>query len=145
MNIIIRSACIEDIDLLIELGKNDISFNISKRVLFYERDEILEWIRNPQNNILYVAYHEKTLVGFYFCKMMSYRWAMLDNFYVIPEMRRNKIGQMMFDRLKDILQQRVVECLTTIIEPKRFFVESFLRLNEFKSSKSYNWYECQLL
>ena len=135
----------EDIDLLLELGKNDLSFNISKRAQFYERDELLEWIRNPQNNILCVACHENTLVGFFFCKIMSYHWAMLDNFYVIPEMRRNKIGQMMFDKLKDILQQRVIEYLTTVIEPKRFFVESFLRLNNFKATRSYNWYTCQLL
>lgn len=141
MSVIIRDATIEDIDILLELGKNDGSFSVSKKVQFYERDELIEWVRNPKSNILCVAYQENILVGFFFCKIMSYHWAMLDTLYVIPEVRKNQVGQRMLDELMSRLQLRAIEYVTTLLEPRKFLVESFLRMNDFDLAKSYNWYE----
>ena len=46
---------------------------------------VLSHRHGTPNNILGVAEHNDAIVGFFFCKVMSSHWAMLDNFYLLPE------------------------------------------------------------
>jgi hypothetical protein len=85
--LIVRDAVPEDVSEIYALGRSDAAFRVSEAIHFYEERELSEWIARPEENILCVALSGSEIIGFCFCKVMSYHWAMLDNFYVKPGSR----------------------------------------------------------
>lgn len=141
MAIVVRDAREKDIDAIYTLGSSDTVFQVSKHIPFYEREELTEWINNPKDNILCVADDNGNVIGFFFCKVMSWHWAMLDNFYCVPSFRNGKISSLMTDALIQRLRQRKVLYLSTLVEEGRISLGRFLRRQGFSMSKRYEWYE----
>lgn len=141
MEIVIRDALVEDVDSIYRLGRSDGAFTVSDNIPFYERQELVEWIASPKDNILCVALQESSVVGFFFCKVMSYHWAMLDNFYVASDVRNGRVGRLMFEALLSRLRQKRIVYLTTLVETGRGSLERLLRRQGFRFSRSYGWHE----
>jgi GNAT superfamily N-acetyltransferase len=141
MEVVIRDALLDDVDAVYRLGRSDRAFTVSEEIPFYERSELVEWIQSPDDNMLCVALRDGCLVGFFFCKVMSAHWAMLDNFYVVSDTRSGRVGRLLFDTLTSRLRQRGVVYLTTLVETGRVSLERLLRQEGFRLSKSYNWHE----
>lgn len=144
MEVVIRDALAADIDAIYLLGRSDGAFTVSEKIPFYERQELVEWIASPKDNILCVALQDSRVVGFFFCKVMSYHWAMLDNFYVTSDVRDGRVGRLMFEALTSRLRQKRIVYITTLVEKGRGSLERLLRRQGFRFSKSYNWHECFL-
>ena len=141
MAVTIRNASVTDIDAINSLGHSDSMFHVSERIHFYEYEELKEWIQNPRENILCVADLDGEMVGFFFCKIMSWHWAMLDNFYSVPTARDGRIGSLMFDSLISQLKERKIHYLTTLVEDGRIALSRYLRQKGFRASKKYEWHE----
>lgn len=140
----IRSARPNDAFQIRTLGTADPAFKVSDRILFYEHEELIEWALTPKDNILLVLeeHAEGEIIGFLYCKVMSYHWAMLDNSYVLPQHRGKKLGKLLYDTLLAELRARHIVYLTTLIEPGNPAAERIPR--EFKQAKAYGWYEAWL-
>jgi GNAT superfamily N-acetyltransferase len=141
MSLEVRPARAEDADAIRALGLGDPAFAVSERIPFYEREELLEWAADPAANLLFVAESEGEVAGFFFCKVISYHWAMLDNFYVKANKRGSGVATALHSALVAELRQRGIVYLSTLVscdDPK--LVETLRHLG-FSTSKAYHWYE----
>jgi GNAT superfamily N-acetyltransferase len=141
MAIVVRDARPSDVEALYAFGRSNLAFRVSERIPFYERDELAEWIASPRDNLLCVAVADTDIVGFFYCKVMSHHWAMLDNFYAIPGASKDGTGQLMFATLCARLRQRGISYLTVLIETGRDALSRLLVRQGFSCAKTYGWYE----
>ena len=141
MALVFREAKLTDVDSIFECGSNVNSFRVSERIKFYEVEELSEWVIDKKNNILGVAEHNDAIVGFFFCKVMSSHWAMLDNFYLLPDFRVNKNGEDMFLFLKGELCQKKIKYLSILVETDKNVLIRYARLLGFSVSNKYQWLE----
>ena len=141
MTVLVRRAIPADIDTLCALGKGEPAFSVSEKIRFYERKELEEWIADPEGNLLLVLDDEDVITGFLFCKIMSYHWAYLDNFYVRPGYRRHGQGMSLMQALLDLLREKKIVYLSTLVEEKDTFLAQYLGMSGFVSEKTYVWLE----
>jgi GNAT superfamily N-acetyltransferase len=141
MAITVREARLEDAEALYALGRSDTAFVVSDRIPFYEKQELEEWIAHPHENVLCVAECGSTLVGFFYCKIMSCHWALLDNFYIAPNTRDGVAGSVLLRALVARLKQRGIDYLTTLVEHDRVALARLMTKYGFRPSKRYDWYE----
>ena len=142
MAVVVRDALEQDVDALYALGLSDKDFSVSERIPFYEREELSEWIENPSDNMLCVVdAGSGQIAGFFFCKVMSYHWAVLDNFYIAPEFRDGVVGSALLNELVSRLKARKIVYLSALVERDRAALARLMRSHGFSRSKSYDWYE----
>jgi GNAT superfamily N-acetyltransferase len=141
VSVTVRDATSSDVADILRLGHGDHWFEVSGNIRFYEEAELREWIAHPIDNILVVAEVDGSIVGFFFCKVMSWHWAMLDNFYITPNARDGRTSSQLFKALLDRLQTRRIKYLTSLIEVGRPSLRRFLRMNGFHATKDYEWHE----
>ncbi len=140
----VRDAGPEDVDAIVALGRGDEAFRVSEGIQFYEREELVEWVGSPRENILCVAVRGREVVGFLYCKVMSWHWAMLDNFYATPAVRGSGVGALMLEALLERLRRRGVAYLTTLVEVGRDTLAGRLEAWGFGRARSYDWFELLL-
>ncbi len=141
MALTVRDAQLEDLPEIYALGRSDPAFRVSEVIPFYEESELMEWISRPQENVLCVVLSETGIAGFCFCKVISYHWAMLDNFYVRRECRGGQAGPMLFAELVRRLRDRKISYVSTLIQRDRSALARLTRRYGFRHANSYEWYE----
>lgn len=141
MQIDIRTMRREDIDEVVTAGHSDSAFAVSSTIRFYERAELDEWIDCPTANILLVADSREAICGFLYCKLMSYHWALLDNFYVFPAFRNTGIGEALMKGLLEQLQERNIPYLTTLSAVDEPAVGRYIQRFGFQATRTYKWNE----
>jgi GNAT superfamily N-acetyltransferase len=141
MEVTVRDAIATDIDAIYSLGRSDKNFAVSEQIPFYEKEELQEWVDSPRDNILCVAESESTVVGFFFCKVMSCHWAILDNFYIAKEHRGDGGGWILLGALFTRLRARNIVYLTTLVEHDRTQLHELTKHYGFQQAKSYDWFE----
>lgn len=137
----VRPARTEDATAIRALGLSDSAFRVSERIAFYELEELVEWAESPRDNLLFVADADGELTGFFFCKIMSQHWAMLDNFYVVPTRRSTRTVSKLRDALLDALRDRGIVYLSTLAAREDAALQRTLEHFGFQHSKSYEWLE----
>ncbi|HEV7394964.1 MAG TPA: GNAT family N-acetyltransferase [Pyrinomonadaceae bacterium] len=135
----IRRAVNTDAAMIFELHKHDEAFEVSEDVRFYELDELLSWIESPNENIVLVAETSGKLVGFLFCKVMSWHWAALDNFYIAPAFRGSFALIRLMDELRSILSEKGIYYLSTLVRSDDRKLLEICEKYGFKSEHSYVW------
>lgn len=136
---LIRRATVFDVDAIMELGQ-DPCFSVSDEIHFYERKELLEWCVKTFDNILCVAEVDKKIIGFYYCKIFSYHWAMLDNFYVLPEYRGQQVSEMMLTTLKNLLKSKQIQYLSILVDSADLKLLNQMKHRGFTlANKEYQW------
>ena len=135
---LIRRATVSDIDSIMTLGQ-DPCFNVSNSIPFYEKKELTEWCVKNFDNILCVAEENSKIVGFYYCKVYSYHWATLDNFYVLPEYRGRQISEMMLTTLKNLLRSKQIKYLSILVDTEDIKLIEQMTRRGFSAAKSYKW------
>ena len=141
MSIIVRDAAPADIPALLDMGHGDNAFTVSERIRFYEKPELEEWIASPATNILLVADSTDGIAGFLFCKVMSYHWAMLDNFYVRPMFRGHQYDVPMMRELLNRLHRQGLSYLTTLTAIEHPALARYLKRFGFRKAAVYQWNE----
>ena len=141
MKPMVREAALADVDMICQFGTADIAFAVSEKIRFYERQEIEEWIATRGDNLLLVVEYDAQIAGFLFCKIMSYHWAMLDNFYVSPKFRGQSLGKMMLYDLELRLKKRRVQYLSTLVEQNATKLSRYIRGHGFTPTTTYCWHE----
>ena len=141
MSLLVRRAKASDASRIRTLGLSDGAFSVSEAIPFYEEQELVEWSNNPEPNLLFVAEEKDCLVGFFFCKIISCHWAMLDNFYVMPNERRRGISRALMETLTIELERQSIAYLTTLVLVENEELASLLPEHGFRKTKRYDWYE----
>ena len=141
MTPIIRRAIPADIDPLFCMGSEEPAFGVSPKIRFYERQELIEWIAAPDDNILLVLDDDGEINGFLFCKVMSSHWAYLDNFYVLPSCRGHGHGHLLMQALLDLLRERSVAYLSTLVAESDTYLSEYFGKCGLVTEKTYVWQE----
>jgi len=141
MNYVARRAVVDDIPSIISMGCFAGVFTVSDRIHFYEEGELREWISQPHENILLVVENSTVLAGFLFCKVMSYHWAFLDNFYILPQYRNQHYSQILFKELQNELKKKRLIYLSTLVRQNDKVLSRYIRMNGFHEANAYQWYE----
>lgn len=146
MSVGIIPATYEDVDDLMWMGE-DPAFSVTPRVRFYDREELVEWIDNPEGNILLIMRRldDRAPVGFCFCKVMSKNWAMLDNFFVLPEYREQGFGQELINALRMEIRKRRIGYVSCLVEVGKIRTVNRLNRYGFGPGKVYEWRELFLV
>ena len=134
----IRKLKREDINTIRQFGKKFDEYMITDTDLFYAEDEMREWI-GKKDNVFLVAEHDKNIVGFIFCKMISHRWALLDTIYVDPVHRGKGVGTHLFNALHDELKNRKVHYIQTTARLDNRKSRKFWDKHGFNKGKKFMW------
>ncbi len=141
MNLVLRPAGEDDIPLILSAGLADSSFQVSERIPFYIESELREWVSKPADNLLYVLLKDEHFGGFFYCKIMSHHWAMLDNFYVVHPLRGSRAFKCLLDGLVNVLRARGISYLTTLIDVNREELTGIAEHAGFAAARNYVWFE----
>ena len=135
----IRFANKKDVYPIYRIGTSTQEFAVSKGIRFYEKDEIGQWIKDRENNMIVVATTNSKIVGFACCKIMTQYWAMVDNFYVSSIFRKKGIGTRIENFLEKELKKRRIDYITRLVKPKNKASRKFLKERGFKEHNRYIW------
>lgn len=137
----VRYAVLGDVEAILGLGF-DTAFTVSSQIRFYEREELVDWIKKPEDNLLLVVTRDTQAVGFLFCKIMSSHWAMLDSFYIEPRFRGKDYTNSLIQFLLSELKIRGIKYLSTLIALNDLELARYLeRRHKFELARKYSWYE----
>ena len=137
--LIIRNAKKADVNQIYKIGTSTGDFSVSKEIKFYKKYELIEWIKNKQNNIIIVAETNSKIIGFVSCKIMSFHWAMVDNFLVLSKFRKNNIGSQIQTFLEKELKKRKISYLTGLVKPTNPKNTKIIQKYGFKEQDKYIW------
>jgi len=136
----IRHMLEEDIEKVHAFGLSDFSFSVSNDVHFYEKEELLEWIHTPKQNILLIGTMDGGVVGFLYTHIISKLWGILDGLYVKPDLRGHGIGTKMYNTAYQELQSRGVEYISVQLDVNDSDSRGFILNKGFRTLKTYSWY-----
>ena len=141
MEIKIRKAKLSDIPSIEKLGRKTKEFVVSKKIRFYEREELEDWIKNPANNTFLIALKGNKVVGFLFSKIISPHWAMADNLVVSEKHRNNGIGNLLLNKYYQILQENKISYISGLVGIDYFPIRKFWKKMGFNEGKAFIWIE----
>ena len=139
--ITVRLADRKDVNAIYGLGVKASGFAVSKKIKFYEKKEIKQWIQGRKNNIVLIAETNSKIVGFAYVKIMSWHWAMVDNFYVLPAYRRKGIGSLIEKSLESELRKKGISYVSRLVKPSHKTSMKFLEKRNFKKESNYAWFD----
>jgi len=143
---VVAQAIESDVNPVFSLGMTEPSFKVSDSIRFYERTELLEWVKHPGENILLVSrpVGGPQIVGFLFCKVISHHWAILDNFFVREEFRNRGCGKQLLVSLSARLRERGIEYLSTLADVSNTRLLEMLPRFGLTQQKTYGWFDAAL-
>lgn len=116
-------------------------FSVSNKILFYELEEIKYWINHPKENLLYGIFEKNICIGFCFCKIISSHWALIDNFYIFPLYRKNKLGHKLQIFIENKLRDKKIKYLSRVTKVDNLGMHKFLLKTGHKLQGKYIWFD----
>jgi L-amino acid N-acyltransferase YncA len=110
-----RFAELGDVSAIYALGMSTDTFRVSDALPFYTERELVEWCADRRDNVLMLAETEGAVIGFAFCKLMSYRWALLETVYIAPDYRATRIGERLRFHMVDVVRERGIMLVSAMI------------------------------
>jgi len=106
MNYIIRTAKNEDIEEIWNIGNNVSEFKTAENVVIFWPKETLKNCINKEDILFYVVELENKIIGFSLVNLnKSLGKAEIENIYILPEYRKNRMGR----KLLDVILQKLKE------------------------------------
>lgn len=113
---IIREATTKDIDQIHDLGKDVEEFNTTDEVVTFWPKYILKNCVNSKTDFIIIA-EEKEIIGFTIANYNPvFKKAIIENIFVHPDFRGQKVGKKLLDNLMAKLEQIGCEYVCILTE-----------------------------
>ena len=137
----IRTAKKEDVQEVWNIGNNVSEFKTAENVVVFWPKEILENCINKEDIIFYIVEEEEKIVGFSIVNLnKSLGKAEIENIYVLPEYRKNKIGTAILDRILQELKNRKFNNVNCLADEATEFYKKY----GFTKGKMFTWMDITL-
>lgn len=112
---------------------------VNHKIGFYEPCELAAWMKKPRENLLFAVRYGKRYVAFVFAKIMSPHWALIDTFYVKPDMRKFGIGKFMQEKIDCLLKEAGVKYVSRVTKSEN--LHKFLPKMGYSKRDKYTWFD----
>lgn len=113
---IIREATIKDINKIHNLGKDVEEFDTTNEVVTFWPKQILKNCVNSTTNFIIIA-EDKEIIGFIIANYNPvFKKAIVENIFVHPDFRGQKVGQKLINSLMEKLEQIKCEYVCILTE-----------------------------
>ncbi len=137
----IRTAKKEDIEEIWNIGNNVSEFKTAENVVTFWPKEILENCIDKDDILFYVVATENKIIGFSIVNLnKSLGKAEIENIYVLPEYRKNKIGTEILNEILKELKDRKYNNVNCLADEA---VEFYKRYG-FTKGKNFAWMDIAL-
>jgi ribosomal protein S18 acetylase RimI-like enzyme len=137
--IVIRKARISDVNKIYSLGMKTKELRFSKKFGFHGKDEIKEYSKNKNGNILLVALYKNKFAGFLFAKIVDKDWCILDNIAIDKKYRQHGIGSELIEYLSKMLKNKGMDYVQCLVDSKNKKLRNFWKGKGFKEEKVFVW------
>lgn len=136
----IRMAKREDVQQVWNIGNNVSEFRTAENVVVFWPKETLENCINKEDILFYVV-EENKIIGFSIVNLnKSLGKAEIENIYVLPEYRKNKIGTAILDEIIQELKNRKYNNVNCLADEATEFYKSY----GFTKGKDFAWMDIVL-
>ena len=137
----IRIAKNEDVEQVWNIGNNVSEFKTAENVVIFWPKETLENCINKDDILFYVVETENKIIGFSIVNLnKSLGKAEIENIYVLPEYRKNKIGTSILDEILQELKNRKYNNVNCLADEAIEFYERY----GFTKGKNFAWMDIAL-
>ena len=137
----IRIAKKEDIEQVWNMGNNVAEFKTAENVVIFWPKEILENCINKDDILFYVVETENKIIGFSIVNLnKSLGKAEIENIYILPEYRKNKIGTEILDEILKELKDRKFNNVNCLADEAVDFYKRY----GFTKGKKFAWMDIAL-
>lgn len=136
----VRPAQRKDLNSIVRLGNTVSEFQVSDEVVTFWPKEIVERCIKDNQNPIIVAVQDDEIVGFIIANYNpSFKKAIIENVFVSPEYRGQKVGESLLERLVKDLRELGCEYVCTLIENQSTFAIDFYKRNGFSRGIDCAW------
>lgn len=136
-----RIAKKEDVEQVWNIGNNVSEFKTAENVVIFWPKEILENCINKEDILFYVVEIENKIIGFSIVNLnQSLGKAEIENIYVLPKYRKNKIGTALLDKILQELKIRNYNNVNCLVDEAISFYEKY----GFTKGKDFVWMDIVL-
>ena len=136
----IRDANLQDINSIVNLGKNVKEFDTTKKVVSFWPRHIIENCINSESDILLVAEENNKLVGFIIVQnSISFKKAVIENIFVHQDYRNKGIAQLLLHKAIDKLKELKCEYIVTLVKEDNEKSIKFYLKNKFNKGVNCRW------
>lgn len=136
MNLIIRTAKNEDVEEIWNMGNKVPEFKTAKNVVIFWPKETLRNCVDKEDILFYVVELENKIIGFSIVNLnKSLGKAEIENIYVLPEYRKNKIGRKLLDVILKELKDKKYNNVNCLADEAIEFYEHY----GFTKGKTFAW------
>lgn len=137
----IRIAKKEDVEQVWNIGNNVSEFKTAENVVIFWPKETLENCINKEDILFYVVEIENKIIGFSIVNLnQSLGKAEIENIYVLPKYRKNKIGTALLDKILQELKNRKYNNVNCLADEA---IEFYKRCG-FTKGKGFAWMDITL-
>ncbi len=138
---IIRMAQKEDIEQVWEIGNSVSEFKTAENVVIFWPKETLKNCISKEDILFYVVELETKIIGFSIVNLnKSLGKAEIENIYVLPEYRKNKIGTAILDKILQELKVRKYNNVNCLADEATEFYKRY----GFTKGKKFSWMDITL-
>jgi GNAT superfamily N-acetyltransferase len=112
---------------------------VNEKISFYEPCEVLFWVKKKKENLLYAVRYGGRFAGFVFAKIMSPHWALIDTFYVKPDMRKFGIGRFMQEKIDCLIAREGIKYVSRVTKSES--MKKFLAKTGYHQRDEYTWFD----
>ncbi len=137
----IRIAKKEDVNQVWNIGNNVSEFKTAENVVIFWPKETLENCINKDDILFYVVELENKIIGFSIVNLnKSLGKAEIENIYILPKYRRNKVGTALLDEILKELKVRNYNNVNCLADEA---IEFYKRYG-FTKGKNFAWMDIAL-
>ena len=136
MKYIIREGKNKDVEAVWNMGNNVSEFKTTENVVIFWPKEILKNCIDKEDILFYVVELENKIIGFSIVNLnQSLGKAEIENIYILPEYRKNRIGRKLLDVILQKLKDKKYNIVNCLADEAIGFYEHY----GFTKGKSFVW------
>jgi ribosomal protein S18 acetylase RimI-like enzyme len=136
----IRDATLQDINSIINLGKDVKEFDTTKEVVSFWPRHIIENCINSKNDILMIAEENNKLIGFIIIQnSITFKKAVIENIFVHKDYREKGIAQKLLQKSIRKLKELKCEYIATFVKENNIVPTNFYLKNKFNKGEKFIW------